>query len=42
VALQREAAENFEEVDFRAAGMRIGPILPVHQKDVHRERILAD
>jgi hypothetical protein len=41
VALQRQAAEDFEEMDFRATGMGIGTILPVHQEDIHRRRRLV-
>jgi hypothetical protein len=36
VALQNEAAEYFEEMDFRATGVGICSILPVHQEDIHR------
>ena len=36
-----QTAEDFEQMDLRAPSMRIGPVLPVNQKDVHRGRKLA-
>jgi len=33
-----QSAEDLEEMNFRAAGVRIGPILPVHQKNVHGDK----
>src|SRR6185312_2217005 len=36
-----QSAEDLEQMDLRAAGIRIGPVLPVNQKDVHRGRKLA-